>query len=190
MSAAHQGIKVNGPLHSCGRRHAWCGRCRPDVSRKFRSHAKAGAAISGWHHSEEAKKKIVTANRRRYEDPTVRTRVSESQARWRRKHPTRGELALRTLLTEAGLDFEAEHVFSGFIIDAWVPSRRLAFEADGHWAHQLKRASGYEEARDAYLIQEHGVLAVIHLTRDDLAPFLPPKGAQRGALKTALSRPK
>ena len=60
-----------------------------------------------------------------------------------------------------------------YSVDAYVPSRRLAFEADGHGlGHYTKRDSGYEEARDLYLMAEHGLLAVIHLSKDDLRPFL------------------
>jgi very-short-patch-repair endonuclease len=77
------------------------------------------------------------------------------------------------LLREAGFRCRYERVFGGrYSVDAYVPSRKIAFEADCHWGHEEKRESGQEEARDAYLMAEHGLLAVIHLTKEDLRPFL------------------
>lgn len=99
-----------------------------------------------------------------------------SSARRRRAHPTKWETALRQLLRGAGLRCRYERVFRGnglaFAVDAYVPSRRIAFEADTHWFHGIKKASGQEEARDLYLMTEHGLLAVVHLSKDDLRPFL------------------
>jgi len=99
--------------------------------------------------------------------------VAVANARWRRQHPTRWELALRRLLREAGFRGQRyERMFGRYSVDAYIPSHRIAFEADGHWIHEVKRESGEQEARDAYLMTEHDVLAVIHLTKEDLRPFL------------------
>ena len=99
--------------------------------------------------------------------------IVTAQARRHRTHPTKWETALRRLLRGVGFVCRYERRFGRYSVDAYVPSRRLAFEADGHGlGHYTKRDSGYEEARDLYLMAEHGLLAVIHLSKDDLRPFL------------------
>jgi very-short-patch-repair endonuclease len=65
------------------------------------------------------------------------------------------------------LEFERERRFGVYHVDAYVPSHNLVFEADGEWGHSPAR----DAARDRYLVRG-GVVAVIRLVRDDLAPFM------------------
>ena len=76
------------------------------------------------------------------------------------------ELALCQLLQIAGFDFQEQVRFGRYVVDAFVLSHGLVFEADGmYWHHhQDKEREAY---RDAYLV-DRGVVAVIHLTDDDL----------------------
>ena len=49
------------------------------------------------------------------------------------------------------------------MVDAWIPSHNLVFEADGPFHNDPKR----ELLRDKYL-REKNIIAVIHLTLTDL----------------------
>ncbi len=73
------------------------------------------------------------------------------------------EHKLEALLHSAGFEFEEQKRFGRYIVDAWVPSHKLVFEADGKYFHP----EGSNIERDKYLIS-HGALAVIHLTEEDL----------------------
>jgi very-short-patch-repair endonuclease len=82
------------------------------------------------------------------------------------KGPTKLELALRRLLCGAGFDFDEQIRFGRYVVDAWVSSHGLVFEADGSFWHS-HQDKGREARRDAYLM-ECGVVAVVHLTEEDL----------------------
>ncbi len=83
-----------------------------------------------------------------------------------KKGPTSLEFALQMLLESAGLEFEAQVQFGTCVVDAWVPSHGLVFEADGmFWYHHQDKAR--EARRDAYLMRQ-GVTAVVHLVDEDL----------------------
>ncbi|HEC64451.1 MAG TPA: DUF559 domain-containing protein [bacterium] len=104
----------------------------------------------------------------------VRTKVALGVARaWERgvyNKPTSLEHALDLLLQDAGIEYEAQVRFGKYIVDAYVSSHNLVFEADGMfwWNHKdINR----ERRRDTYLINK-GVLAVIHLNDNDLNPWL------------------
>ena len=103
----------------------------------------------------------------------VRIRMSISAAKRIRKHqtdPTSLEFALDLLLQDAGLEYEAQKRFGRYVVDAYVPSRNLVFEADGmYWYHHQDKER--EARRDAYLIDGHGVSAVIHLDDNDLSSW-------------------
>ena len=73
------------------------------------------------------------------------------------------------LVMEAGLrDAQFEHVFGPYTVDAFIPSRGLVFESDAWRASFAQRGAQYQEARDAYLMAEHGVMAIVHLDRTDM----------------------
>ena len=84
--------------------------------------------------------------------------------------PTSLEQALDLLLQDAGLEYESQVRFGRYIVDAWIPSHNLVFEADGMfwWNH---KDNDREQRRDRYLVDK-GVIAVIHLTDEDLNPWL------------------
>lgn len=118
-----------------------CGRHRPD--------------------SPEHKAAISRAQLRSYEQGTRKNRG------WR--DPTSLEQAMALLLQDAGLEFEAQVRFGRYVVDAWVPSHGLVFEADGmFWYHHQDKER--EAWRDEYLIQR-GVVAIVHLDDDDLRPY-------------------
>lgn len=77
------------------------------------------------------------------------------------------ERALYRLLEVAGLDYIPEKRFGRYIVDAYLPTEHIAFEADGVFWHQNKER---EQKRDGYL--SHFILAVVHLDDNDLAPFV------------------
>lgn len=82
-----------------------------------------------------------------------------------RRYPTDLELALRRLLSEFPEVIEQKR-FGRYVVDAWIPSHGLVFEADGmfwYWHQDTAR----EARRDAYLLR-HGVTAVVHLIKEDL----------------------
>ena len=84
--------------------------------------------------------------------------------------PTSLEHALDLLLQDAGLEYEAQKRFGLYIVDAYVPSRNLVFEADGmFWNHHKDKER--EAKRDMYLLKV-GITAVIHLIDEDLEPWI------------------
>ena len=84
------------------------------------------------------------------------------------KSPTKLEKGLYELLSSAGYDFERQARFNRYVVDAYVPSHNVAFEADGNYWHQDKSR---EIQRDSYLIAK-GLYAVVHLTEEDLESWL------------------
>ena len=135
--------------------------------------------------SPEAREKIslsLLGNQRcrgttRTQSKTTRDKIALGHAKARERgdydflNPTSLEYALQLLLESAGLEYEAQVRFGRYVVDFWVQSRGLVFEADGmfwFW-HQDK---GRERRRDAYL-RERGVIGVVHLRDGDLKSWLP-----------------
>jgi len=89
-----------------------------------------------------------------------------------RRRLTALEFALRRLLFAAGFQFLEQEPLAGYVVDAWVPSHALVFEADGPW-HAWNENQGPARCaqRDARLVA-NGAAAVIHLSADDLIPWL------------------
>ncbi len=83
------------------------------------------------------------------------------------------ELALRRFLIEAGFEFEEQVQFDRCVVDAWVPEYGLVFEADGEaWhAYNERQRPGYYRRREWFLKQQSKIIAIIHLTEEDLAPW-------------------
>ena len=81
--------------------------------------------------------------------------------------PTCLERALYERLAEQGLAFEPEKQIGSYHIDAYVPSTRTAYEADG--PHHLREAIWQRDrVRDAYLLRNSLVDRVIRLTSAEL----------------------
>jgi len=155
MSAAHRGRSVRG----IGFHHS------------EETRAKIGIAHRGRVHSAEQNANFGAAIRGRTLSPEWRAKIAETTARNHAagvyfRGPTKLELALRGLLTSAGFNFQEQVRFGRYVVDAWVPSRRLVFEADGSfWYHHQDKER--EARRDAYLMDRDAV-AVVHLTEEDL----------------------
>ena len=95
-------------------------------------------------------------------------RIERGDFGWCSK-PTNLEYALQMLLEDAGFEFEAQKRIGQCVVDAYVPSRNLVFEADGQfWYHHQDKER--EAKRDEKLLKS-GVMAVIHLTDADLDPW-------------------
>lgn len=60
-----------------------------------------------------------------------------------------------------------EQRFGRYRVDAYVPSRHLAFEADGDYWHSSLERKAYDQARDRSLLSEFD-LVVIRLTETEL----------------------
>ncbi len=103
--------------------------------------------------------------------PEIREKIAISVARYiTRWTPTVTwpEQALAMLLGSAGLEFVTQKRFGRYIVDAWVPSYSLVFEADGNYWHRDRQGAQERDAkRDEYLLLK-GVTAVIHLGENDL----------------------
>jgi len=115
-------------------------------------------------------KGLTKANDPRLSGPThndaVRAGMAGCLATRRYRGPTWLELALRRLLQEAGFHFEEQKSVGRHVVDAFVPSHRLVFEADCSFWHRGRD----EKTRDAALM-EAGIAAVVHLTETDLRPW-------------------
>jgi len=165
-----------------------CGFCRQDPEAQRRAGRLGGYATLGQKLSDKARANIsagqmghpVTAETRAKisashmgfkASPATRAKMAEAAARRHAagvyfRGPTKLELALRGLLTSAGFNFQEQVRFGRYVVDAWVPSRRLVFEADGSfWYHHQDKER--EARRDAYLMDRDAV-AVVHLTEEDL----------------------
>jgi len=151
----------------------------PEVQARMAQRRPRGPGGGGWHHTPEARARISASKRGR---PNVghrssprslecRVKIAEAAARNHAagiyfKGPTKLELALRELLQTASLEFEEQKRFGRYVVDAFVPSHGLVFEADGiFWYHHQDKER--EARRDAYLVNR-GVAAVVHLTEEDL----------------------
>ena len=187
------------PIQICGNRHAHCAVCRPEVTDKIRQRAtgrpsgrkgkkypgtgrwrgkhlplemraKISATVSlslignqrakgnTFAHTQEAKTKIAIGIAKAY-----------AQGAYWHNGPTYLEYALQLLLEDAGFEFEAQKRFGRYVVDAYVPSRNLVFEADGmFWNHHKDKIR--EAKRDKYLVDK-GATAVVHLTEADLDPW-------------------
>ena len=112
-------------------------------------------------------KNLEQARRARDFSPEARQRMAERAVaqlqRWP-KPTTKLELSLYWLLREAGFCFETQKRFGRYLVDAFVASHNLVFEADGFPWHKDRER---EARRDAYLM-ERDVVAVIHLVDEDL----------------------
>ncbi len=162
-----------------GKNNFWLGKKFSAAHRKAISRGVRRRSLHGPHHTPEAIDKMRQAALRRhatgfYQTPEMRAKFSKATAKNHaagvyRKGPTSLELALRRLLTSAGFDFEEQVRFGHCVVDAWVPSHRLVFEADGmFWYHHQDKER--EARRDAYLMRR-GVAAVVHLDDCDLKVF-------------------
>ena len=113
----------------------------------------------------------ITGLKRPYRPKTAihRERISVAIARWLAHWPrpcTNLERALHGLLTSAGMRHSLQRRFGRYVVDAYVPNRKLVFEADGSFWHQDKQR---EARRDAYLLARSEIVAVVHLTEQDLS---------------------
>ncbi len=199
---------------TCGKKHAYCSICRPEVAAKVGSkkgciawnkgltgvqrgywkdkhlpakmRAKISATVSRslignqrakgnrFSHTDETKAKI-SMNRSPIDfTPELRARIAKGVAKAHIRGdywggPTCLEYALQMLLEDAGLEFNSQIRFGRYVVDSYVSSRNLVFEADGSfWNHHKDKER--EQMRDNYLI-EKGVLAVVHLDEHDLDPW-------------------
>ncbi len=85
------------------------------------------------------------------------------------KRYTKLAQALHAHLTSTGLTLEPEIQFGRFTVDLYDREHHVAYEADGKYWHdkQEERRPGCGAARDAYLIQHHG-LKVVHFTEPEI----------------------
>lgn len=113
----------------------------------------------GHHHSEEQR-----ANIRR----GLQNMSAEALARMvlapRTTHPTSLERRLYAMLENCWPDYKPQVRFGRYVVDAFVPSCNLAFEADGYpWHEDIER----DAIRDAALLKM-GIGAVIHLRNAEI----------------------
>ncbi len=73
------------------------------------------------------------------------------------------------MLYEAGINFNAQHPFPGFVVDAFDTDNNLAWEADGTYWHE-RRGATYERNRNRAIVK-NGASYVVHLNEQDLAPW-------------------
>lgn len=73
-----------------------------------------------------------------------------------RKGPNKIEKTLRRLVKELhpGEATEAEYRIGRFSVDVYVPSLKLAYEADGEYWHGLPGVAEKDARRDAYMLEQ------------------------------------
>ena len=136
------GSEFKFKVKACGKAHAHCGICRPEMNK---------AHFTGRNHSDAARVRMSTTHKSVEHTAEWNAAVSRGVKRHREsrcdracclpaRSPTSLEYALQMLLEDASLEFEAQKRFGRYVVDAWVPSHKLVFEADGKWWHQDKEA--------------------------------------------------
>jgi len=139
---------------------------------------KSARAMRGCPLSPEHRAKISASQKGRKFSARTRALMAAGRAAYLARWPkpaTPLELGLYYLLSAAGLVFERQRRFGRYVVDAFVPSHALVFEADSTYWHQDKER---EHRRDGYLIKR-GISAIVHLGERDLAPWI--VLARRGA---------
>ncbi len=121
--------------------------------------AKISKTMAGRKLSVETRRKMALASPKRMQNSDYSS-------------PTTLEQALSLLLQDAGLEFEAQVAIRNRLVDFFVPSHKLVFEADGSYWHRRHEFEdpGCENRRDEELL-EAGVTAVIHLNEIDLDSY-------------------
>ena len=113
---------------------------------------------------DSIKKKISLTKQGKFLSEDHKQKIAAGIARRCWKQPTSLEYGLQLLLESAELEYEAQVRFGRYVVDFWVPSHGLVFEADGIFWHQDKER---EVLRDSYL-QKRGIIEVVHLDDEDL----------------------
>lgn len=139
------------PGHSWG--NSW-GKKNKGKSLTVEQRAKVSAGLKRFWQSDE---RNVQARERR-------AHLTAAQMQRWPKPKTILEKKLAKYLEEHGWAYEEQKGFGRYIVDAYVPSLNIAFEADGSFWHKDKER---QRLRDAYLIA-HGIITVVHFTEDDL----------------------
>ena len=116
----------------------------------------------GKKHSKKTKRLIA--------ENTARQHAEEVFDVW----PNRLELALRRLLTEANFTFTEQVQFGRCVVDAWISEYGLVFEADGEAWHTYNEQQnpGYHRRREWFLKQQPEIKAIVHLSEEDLSPWM------------------
>lgn len=98
-------------------------------------------------------------------DVGTRARIAASQPgpKASPKSGTRIEQILVGFLRAAGYAVEEQRRFGRCVVDAYLPERHVAFEADGEYWHGRPERVAADERRDGYLLREHG-LPVVRMT--------------------------
>jgi very-short-patch-repair endonuclease len=87
-----------------------------------------------------------------------------------RRWPSRIHAALYRFLREAGHDVECEIGFGRYSVDLYDREYNIAFEADGARWHVLTRQQVWRDRkRDAALVRDHGLAAVVRFDEADIA---------------------
>ena len=172
--AGHLGLAYS--VQSCGKAHAYCNVCKPDVSAKISAAVKARDVKScGKAHAwcGECRPDQAEQTRERVRDH--RKVCSDSGCRQLGcggpiHSPTKIENTLVNVLLAEFPEVIRERKFGRYRVDAYLPPPyHIAFEADGTYWHEKREREqpGYDVARDAYLMVEHD-LPVVRLGEADL----------------------
>ena len=138
-------------IKSCGKQHSHCPTCRPDIYKPNGISCKKNCTCKRHNVSDMRRQRMSQA-------------MAERLTKWQPCGPTILEHALSLLLEDANFEYEMYVKFSRYVVDAYIPSYNIAFEADGLWWH---RDPNKIAIRDKELLQT-GIGAVIHLTENDL----------------------
>lgn len=127
---------------------------------------KISAKLKGTKLSAEVRAKISAGF-----TPESRESIGISNAKRMRERrlqqgPNRVELGLYWMLANAGIKFDKEVRFGRYVVDAYDPVTKTAYEADGIYWHDAER----DARRDAYLATNHG-LRVVRFTEEEIWAF-------------------
>lgn len=80
--------------------------------------------------------------------------------------PTSIEIATRSFLTSKRVSFTYEVPIGPYLIDIYLPSRRLAIECDGDYWHSLPGVADKDAAKDAFLCAKG--IRVVRLSESEI----------------------
>jgi len=122
-------------------------------------------ALIGRPKSAEHRAKIAAYAR----SPEARKRKAAERARYMAAYPspeTELEFILYCLLHAWNMEFLKQQRFGRYVVDAYVPSLKMAVEADGDYWHRDSEKES--RRRDRYLERGYGISFVWHLTEGQL----------------------
>jgi very-short-patch-repair endonuclease len=144
-----------------GRRHgpearANMGAARKGKPRSPETRARISAANAGQRPSPEHLAKFLIASRmwkqKNKDNPKRLEQLRNMAAACRLAKPSSIERIIRSLLERLEIIYLPEHRIGPYIVDIFIPDKRLVVECDGEYWHSMPGAKERDAKRDSYMV--------------------------------------